>query len=144
MCLYVDDDSYGAVLLDSGTRKARKDHRCGECHRTIDPGETYRFWSWVGGDCDGFLTAKMCAHCDAILDLGVSLSGCPRQWWWEFVYDRDPEMGFVANVLDDPSHDVALADRVRLLRAWAQGRRGWRDRDGVLYPIPQVPAKAAS
>lgn len=42
-------------------RKARKEHRCAECHRVIGPGETYRRnVSAYDGMMD---THKVCSHC---------------------------------------------------------------------------------
>ena len=45
-------------------RKARKAHRCCECHGTIQPGETYHYhhgvWEGVGA------SYKVCADCEAL------------------------------------------------------------------------------
>ena len=44
--------------------KARKPHRCGECRRTIEPGETYERHA---GPFDGqFTVHKTCRHCVAV------------------------------------------------------------------------------
>jgi hypothetical protein len=48
-------------------RKARKTHTCIECHRTIQPGETYTKSAGVWeGD---FYDAKRCGHCMAYMCL---------------------------------------------------------------------------
>lgn len=132
MCLYVDD--FDTELIDSGQRKARKEHRCDECGRTIEPGETYRYWTTLfEGDIS---TDKMCAHCQGTLDLGAALTGCPKRWWWSMLHDLDPETGFVGNVLHDDEHHLTQAQKRRMLRT-VEGRKAkWRRRDGRLRPVP--------
>jgi len=140
MCLYVDDDSY-SVLFRSGERRARVAHRCTECNRDIDPGERYHFWV---GTADGdFVEQKMCAHCWGTIDLGAALTGCPKNWWWDYVHDLDPEMGFVGNCLGDEGHDLGQADRYRLLRTVVGRRRKWRRPSGELLPVPTAPVREA-
>jgi hypothetical protein len=57
MCWYDEGDSW---TLSSGTRTARKAHRCAEgC--TIQPGDTYHYW--VGTCENDFTTAKWCEPC---------------------------------------------------------------------------------
>lgn len=138
MCLYIDDDGDG-TFLGEGIRKARKEHVCMECGRFIEPGEDYRYWSWVDG---GYAhTSKMCGHCQAAIDLGHALTGCPKQWNATLLYDRDPEMGYLANCAWREEHpDLQGRDRIALLRALvAGGRRGWRWPDGTLMEPPAVP-----
>ena len=132
MCLYVDDYGDG-VFLASGSRSARKEHRCMECGRTIGPGETYRYWTWAWeGTVD---TDKMCAHCNAAIDVGRAITGCPRQWNASMLWDRDPEIGYVANCLHDEGHQLTDVERTFLeaLMAWATAQ--WRD-DEQLVPVP--------
>jgi hypothetical protein len=138
MCLYQDDyDDY--VYLGEGTRMARKVHRCGECGRTIEAGETY--WYQTGVMDGQASTAKMCRHCDAVIELGVRLTGCPRFWFYGSVLDLDPEIGFVGNILEDEGHDLGEAERALMLSAHAASQRGWRDEQGGLLPLPgAVPA----
>jgi hypothetical protein len=134
MCLYYDYDD--GVYFDSGRRTARKPHHCDECGRTIDPGETYWYQS---GAMDGQAsTIKMCRHCDAIIDLGVKLTGCPRYWYIGTLLDLDPEIGFVGNILGDEGHDLGEAERGLMLSAHAAARRGWRDEQGGLLPLPEA------
>lgn len=142
MCLYDDGDSYGMVPMGDGERRARTEHRCTECNRTIEPGETYRFWTVVGGDADGWLTSKMCAHCWGTIELGAALTGCRRYWYWDYVHELDVEMGFVGNCLGDEGHELGQADRYRLLRTVIGRRRQWRTRAGELLPVPSVPERA--
>lgn len=137
MCLDVDDD-FGGVMLGSGERKARKEHRCQECGRTIEPGERYRYWCHVGGEfSEGKQTDKMCAHCWGTIDLGARLTGCPRYWFWDKVHDLDPDDGgFVGDIL--VNHDLAFADRFRMLRTVVARKSQWRRKDGSLFPIPAL------
>ncbi len=57
-------------------RKARVPHRCGECQRTVDTGETYRLFKWLY---DGrWSSAKVCRHCLAAGEwLDVVCGGWP-------------------------------------------------------------------
>jgi hypothetical protein len=53
-------DGYGTDLRDS-QHKARKQHRCGECRRRIEPGQTYtNFVGLFEGD---FFSVKHCLRC---------------------------------------------------------------------------------
>lgn len=49
------------TLYQSSMRKAKKQHKCGECYRTIEPGEQYQYvlgvWNGARGD------HKTCQHC---------------------------------------------------------------------------------
>ncbi len=135
MCLYVEYDD--STLLEHGHRRARKEHRCTECRRTIEPGERYEFWTSVGGDADGIDTQKMCAHCGYTLDLGVSFTGCPRIWWWGSIHDLNGEDGgFVGDILYDEGHDLTTVQQRRMLGTVIGRRRGWRGPDGALLPLP--------
>lgn len=134
MCIYVDDDE--RTLLSSGTRKARVEHKCEECGRTIEPGETYRFWTCIdpyyGG---GIETQKMCAHCWNTIDLGATFTGCPRNWYWSMIHDlnaRD-EGGFVADILYE--HTLTVGQKRAMVRCLRGYRRRWRDASGNLLPL---------
>lgn len=55
------------------TRKARKQHKCSECRRSIEPGETYQH---VAGVWDGGMsTYKTCQHCVAGQNLLIDKCG---------------------------------------------------------------------
>lgn len=43
--------------------RAAKEHKCGDCGRKIDKGETYVYGCWV--DRNYISQTKQCAHCDA-------------------------------------------------------------------------------
>lgn len=140
MCLYVENED-DIVQLRAGTRRARKEHRCYECRRTIFPGETYHYWVDVTyGDLS---ETKACAHCMATIDLGCALTGCRRAWWWGHIHDAlDDEMGFVADIIQNREHNLSFADEVRMLRRVVERRRKWRRPNGELYPLPQIPVAA--
>lgn len=144
MCLYDDGDYDGSVLIRSGERRARTQHACTECRRAIDPGEVYRFWTFVDRDWGGWHTTKMCPHCWATIELGAALTGCHKFWYWDSVHDLDVEVGFVGNCLGDEGHDLGQADRYRLLRTVVGRRRQWRRRDGELLPVPRAPERIAA
>lgn len=61
MCMV--DDADGWEVFHSATPVARIEHRCGDCGRTIIPGERYHRGE---GLIDGYWsTNKVCGHCDA-------------------------------------------------------------------------------
>jgi glutaredoxin len=59
-----DCDDNPAKVYGYVTRKARKPHRCSECHRVIAKGEVYEEHSglWREG---GWETFRWCQHCSA-------------------------------------------------------------------------------
>ena len=62
MCAVEDLDP--PAVFSETKRRARRDHVCVECGRTIRAGEQYRF---VSGLWDGrWSSHKMCRHCDAL------------------------------------------------------------------------------
>jgi hypothetical protein len=60
------DDDGGFDFVFDNKQKARKDHLCGECERTISPGEEYErvFGSWEGS----ISTHKTCSDCLSVRD----------------------------------------------------------------------------
>lgn len=58
------DDAEPATVFEEWTRCARVAHVCGECARTIRPGEVYQVSSglWDGR----WSTFKTCAHCTVL------------------------------------------------------------------------------
>lgn len=138
MCLDVDYDD--EVKFETHTKpRARKAHKCTECGRSIEAGETYD--KWTGLSYEGFWTTRMCAHCGATITLGCALTGCSRAFYWENVHSLDAdEGGFVGDII--VNHDLSVADTVRVLRRVVQRRRQWRRPNGELYPLPQIPVAA--
>ncbi|ABS03227.1 hypothetical protein [Kineococcus radiotolerans] len=66
-----------SVYSTSTTPRARIEHRCDQCARTIPVGETYSRWEGVTGD--GWHTNKACQQCDAY----------QRALFDEGIYDED-------------------------------------------------------
>jgi len=54
------DYSDSPTFYSEKTRKAKKIHKCGECHREILPGEKYLYCC---GTWDNFTQHKICSHC---------------------------------------------------------------------------------
>jgi hypothetical protein len=60
VCLNQDLGYYNEFFTE-GVQKAKIEHNCGECKRTIDPGEQYEY---ARGKSDGsWFTAKTCLQC---------------------------------------------------------------------------------
>ena len=61
MCLIDDGDGRVTMIDDGGYVRARAKHKCKECFRFIEPGETYHreVFKFEGE----FSTHKTCAHC---------------------------------------------------------------------------------
>lgn len=138
MCLYVDDDGSWVEMKPARRVKARKQHTCGECHRTIEPGEQYETWTGIVED-EHFYTGKACAHCMATVDIGVALTGCPPHWNVELMWDPYPEIGFAANILHDSGHDLTPSARALMRSLIDMAAAKWREEDGSLMPVPTIP-----
>lgn len=96
--------------------RARKEHKCSDCGRTIRPGETYRrgvgfdgtAWSW-----------KECQHCEYALNR-YDLA-------WDGEYNADD---FAEWASDGDCRDVQEA------RDMAGYRKRWTTAGGNLWPLP--------
>lgn len=121
MCMI--DDSDGAVtMIREATHVARKAHKCRECFREIQPGETYRAEFYT---CDGARTLhKTCAHCMVA-----------RQWLLDecggFLF------GGVEEDLREHCHNGVYPMSVHRLAVGIAWR--WRTPSGRLLPVPSVP-----
>lgn len=95
---------------------AKKRHDCICCDRIIEPGETYR----RGRNFDGSdaWTWKVCAHCDAV----INLYG-PE--------DMDGMFSFGGH--EDWSDNPRDVTELRHAVGW---RKRWRTQTGALLPIP--------
>lgn len=117
------DGGDGPAVSSTTTQKARKTHKCGECGREIQPGETYtRTW----GIWDGFAsTYKTCSHC-----------AIPEEW---LAINCDGYIfGEIIDDIDEHGRDYQRAD----LRALAAGAaKKWRTDDGLLMPVPPLPPR---
>lgn len=98
---------------------ARTLHQCGECFRTIQPGERYQraAGSWEGE----FWSMTTCAHCAAIRPLVAE----EDPWYQEHYYGGLWES---LNNLDRYP--------LPLLRVMVNMRRHWSRRDGTLVDVP--------
>ena len=96
--------------------RARKDHVCSDCGRTIGPGETYL--RCVGFEDGTAWTWKDCAHCEATLGL-YDIS-------WDGAYNDDIFYEWATGGHDDWPE----------VRAAAGYLMRWRTRSGTLLPIP--------
>ncbi len=114
------DDGEPVEFYDTRTAKARKVHRCHECHRDINPGEIYRI---DAGKFDGdFFTYKTCPHCSVAIEwlnreCGGSIFGGAHE--------------------DIREHwiDGGIRTRELALLIWGMSR-GWTKRRGGLMAIP--------
>jgi hypothetical protein len=107
------------------TQTAKAVHSCLSCYRTIDPGEKYYKTVTFDGTA---LTYKQCVHCDVLaarwhLYRWSNWEGCGREDFQE--YGRD-----------------AARDTISDARLYVQWTRGWRRRDGGLYPVPRTEVAA--
>ena len=74
ICIDVDEECRVHMLVEK-TRRARTEHRCGECDETIAPGDLYLL------ECGTlereFFTYKTCARC-----ANVRAEYFPCGWYW--------------------------------------------------------------
>lgn len=104
-------------------RVAAKDHTCEECSRTISKGERHEFTS---GRFDGYMySIRMCAHCRVAWRRANDLADA-----WDFI-----GVGDLAALWDEWAAGDAAA-----LRLVVGMKRRWRDSNGRLVPVPEVPA----
>lgn len=124
MCMIEDCDEIVDVLSEC-THKARVRHRCNECRRDIEPGETYLSEAYVLDH--EFEDHKTCAHCQvARAWLLIECRG--------FLYS-----GIAGDIAE---HAGAGLYGFGVTRLSAGMRRHWRRKDGRLWPIPKMPAGA--
>lgn len=88
----VSDDYGSPSAFNAVDRKARKQHQCGECLRTIEKGETYRYESGIweyGPD-----SHKTCMDCISVRDTFFCSFIFGRLWedMHELVLDYDGEL----------------------------------------------------
>jgi hypothetical protein len=122
MCMWDDAEAYEIYHLQ--LRTARKEHRCDECDRTIEPGERYRHATGLHDA--RWDTHHQCAHC------------CEVTRWLDAVCE-----GWLHHAVEEDlfehvaGHERELRTRplTRLAR-WM--RADWRDRNGALRSIDDV------
>ena len=122
-----DCDFDGPEFLNESTHKARKPHKCSECHRVVSIGETY---SSIFGKWDGTTeTFRWCSHCSTAVQIVAANAKC-----------FCPMYGGVKEAILEEAIGAHCRISARLYvgmkRRWAY-RRGLRK--GQLLPIPLVP-----
>jgi hypothetical protein len=120
MCMANFDD--GPEFFTDSTQKARKAHKCLECRRVIEVGETYRRYFGVY-EGSGF-SGKICQHCEV-----------PAAWLSEncggYMFEA---------ILEDFTEHVNEYQRMDIARVAVMARNKWRSpRRGVLLPVPKLP-----
>lgn len=120
MCMI--DHADQITVLSDGILTARKPHRCGECHRVIEPGERYLRTTGVF---DGFATYKTCLQCVAV-----------REWLSQVC------SGWIyTQVGEDLAEHFYEGYGMWLGRAVIGMRNHWRKRDGSLMQPMKLPEK---
>ena len=121
MCMIESGERYD--VYHSRNPKARKRHKCSECSRVIEVGETYRV---TEGLYDGVWSMnKVCAHCSV-----------PASWLAENCG------GYMdGGVYEDIAEHVDEYRRMDLARLAVGMRNHWKRirREGQM-PIPKLPA----
>ena len=121
MCMIDDVDGF-AVVLHSRTRRARIAHRCSECRRGIESGETYLAERTIF---DGTAQShKVCAHCQEVR--AYLLAECGG-----FAYG-DTKEDINAHWCGDTDNSAATRKVRRLAIGMATY---WRRSDGRLWPL---------
>lgn len=109
MTCYCDYD-YSPSMYSETWHKARKEHKCCECKRTIHPGEDYQR---VSGVWDGeFSTYKTCERCADLREALAAVS-CPtfrglQEEYWNYLdglLPRDECQAAYARVFVTPNRD---------------------------------------
>jgi hypothetical protein len=99
-------------------RKARKPHRCGECHRTIQPGERYTV---CVGKWDGHLSEHhRCTHCEAVWKALNDRFPC-YCWYWGGLYEDEGFPEYLAALREAKTGDYFAV--LRRIAAAKQARR---------------------
>ena len=101
--------------LSQSKPKARKAHLCEWCDRIIGPGEVY-FRAALLDDGGDLYSWANCRHCSAFVHL------CD--------IDYDGEGVCTDDIIEWEPRDIEA------LRWKVWWRKGWRRKDGTLYPVP--------
>lgn len=131
MCRIDYDDCDGVWLAEPHDVKARQDHTCLDCGRTIAKGETYTYGSWATEGT--VMVCKMCAQCVAA---GAWLRKVCGGHFWPGVIEELREHWDVSWWGGKGYRSLGLG---RLVIA---GETRWK-RNGELVPVERVKAWAA-
>jgi hypothetical protein len=116
------DGAERSISVQDKDRFAIKNHRCGECGRTIMAGEKYHYDTTIyEGSRDSF---KTCGHC--MVGRAWLLKNCGG-----FIYTE-----IMDEVREHAEEYPKLA--MPLLRLCAAARRKWQGRNGLM-PLPAPP-----
>lgn len=122
-------------FYSEGTVTARKQHKCGDCGRTIEPGTQYvKTAGAVYGD---FWTWKSCRHCHVLRQIVRAIDedtyydedGFNLRDWF---YDNNSPAEIRYHVQDP----IKALGYYRIVR-WYGDR--WLDRNGQLREVPVLP-----
>lgn len=109
-----DADSF-ITELSQGMRKARKPHRCCECHAAINPGDSYEDVAGVDGN--AFVTYKTCGPC-----VEIRTHFCDGSWLYGGLWE-DMENCFPELVAGGPClKGLSAAAKAKLFAQW----RDWK------------------
>lgn len=121
----IDDGDGHATVLHSRQQRARLQHQCTECRRTIEPGESYLAERTVfDGDA---MSHKICAHCQRVRDYLIDHCG---GWLYGGLHED-----ISGHYYGSTSNDAGERE-VRLLSIGMSAR--WRRADGSLWPVPRA------
>jgi hypothetical protein len=118
----IDMDPYGETndLHDSRTHRARVEHRCCECHRTILRGERYEYVSALS---DGhFWAAKTCAEC-----VGIRAALVCGSWIYGDLWEAVEEEVFPVWQRTGPYDCLAKIELVSARRLLEARFAAWRE-----------------
>jgi hypothetical protein len=129
MCM-VDAAEDVRLLSDRVITRARKEHKCDECCRTIDVGETYRSLGYTD-DYSCWYSHKLCAHCQIA-----------TQWLTDncggYVYHAVAE-DLIYHLREE--FDQTLPIWWPMARVYKGMARQWRRKGGFLMRVPDpIPA----
>lgn len=117
------------------TVTARKEHRCDDCHRTINPGVTYL--RIAGASYGDFWTWKDCRHC-AVYRQAVAIIDEDSYYDEDGFNLRDwtDNYGTAADIAYLVKNPIKALGYYRIAR-WFMDR--WQTRDGQMRPVPVLP-----
>lgn len=120
MCM-IDMADERVTVISERIGRARKQHKCDECSRRIEPGEQYlaEFYKSDGRT----ENHKTCSHCQVV-----------RKWL------NDECGGWIYGGVEEDIREHSWEGHGIRVKMMAVGmERYWRRRDGRMWPIPRLP-----